>query len=93
MSLRTVSSIVGVGKGNLSRQGVLGNAEDCGTHFSLELQGHHSRERTSVFLASLDWKHITRCKSRETGLTECVWLDGFSTEAKLRAGLVGPLSH
>lgn len=63
MSVRTVSSVVGVGKGNLSRQGVLGKAEDCGTYFSLGLQGHHSRERTSVFLTGLDWKHTTRCES------------------------------
>lgn len=92
-SVWAVSSIVSVGKGNLSRQGMLGNAEDCETYFSLELQGHHSWERTGGFLTCLDWKHTTSVRQEEEGDRVCVWLDVCSTEAKLGAGLVRPLSH
>lgn len=92
VSVRAVPPIVGVGKGNLSGQGRPGNAEDCGTHFSLELQGHHSREGTSGFLTGLDWKHTTSVRGDEEGDRECVCSAGDSTEAKLGAGLVGPLS-
>lgn len=92
MSVGASPSIVGVGKGNLSGQGRPGNAEDCGTQFSLELQGHHSRERTSGFLTGLDWKHKTSVKRDEEGDRACVCLAADSTEAKLGAGLVGPLS-
>lgn len=71
MSARAVPSVVGVGKGNLSGQGRPGDAEDCGTHFSLELQGHHSRERTRGFLAGLDWKHTTSVRGHEEGAGVC----------------------
>lgn len=71
-SVWPVGSIVGVGKGNLSGQGRPGNAEDRGTHFGLELQGHHSRERTGGFLTGLDWKHTTSVKPDKECVTECV---------------------
>ena len=60
---RVVSSIISVGEGNASREGMLGNAKHHGTHFSVDLQGHHPRERTSGILARLVYTH-THTKKR-----------------------------
>lgn len=50
---RVVSSIISVSEGNASRQGMLGNAKQHGTHFSVDLQGRHPREWTSGILTCL----------------------------------------
>lgn len=93
VSVRAPPPIVAVGEGDVSGQGRPGNAEDCGTHSGLQLQGHHSRERTGGFLTGLDWKHTASVKGGEEVGRVCVCLAVERTEAKLGAGLVGPLSH
>ena len=64
-----VSTIVSVCEGNASWQGMLGNAKQNGTDFSVDLQGHHPREWTSGVLTSLVYKN-TQIKGVRTNKNE-----------------------
>lgn len=102
VSVWIVSSIVIVSEGNASRQGMLGNTKQYGTDFSLNLQGHHPGEWTSGILASLVYTQTNTHKEMVSGHKTNEWLyvcccafvcvSVCCTEAKLCAGLVGPLS-
>ncbi len=68
MCVWVVSSVVSVCEGNVSGQGMLGNAKQHGTDFSLGLQGQHPREWTRGILTSLVYTHAhthTKKKSQD----------------------------